>query len=100
MPRNLQYSPATICTAGLPWKNERAGHVGRTALAFGKKSVQNADEMSIVEGLWEETLLCVQSIQSAPAQARMKRFIERGGQTREVELDMQNLVEVLGEADG
>jgi enoyl-CoA hydratase/carnithine racemase len=70
------------------------------AIAFGKKSVQNADEMSVVEGLWEETLLFVQSIQSAPAQARMKRFMELGGQTREVELDMQNLVKVLGEADG
>jgi enoyl-CoA hydratase/carnithine racemase len=70
------------------------------AIAFGKKSVQNADEMSIVEGLWEETLLFVQSIQSAPAQARMKRFMELGGQTREVELDMQGLVKVLGEADG
>jgi hypothetical protein len=30
----------------------------------------------------------------------MKRFMELGGQTREVELDMQDLVKALGEADG
>lgn len=68
------------------------------AIALGKKSVQNAEEMSTVEGLWEETILFTQSIQSAAAQARMKRFIELGGQTREVELDMQSLVKALGEA--
>ena len=70
------------------------------AIALGKKSVQNAEEMSITEGLWEETVLFTQSIQSAPAQARMKKFIELGGQTREVELDIQGLVKVLGEPDG
>ena len=70
------------------------------AIALGKKSVQNAEEMSMTEGLWEETILFTQSIQSGPAQARMKRFIELGGQTREVELDMQGLVKVLGEPDG
>ena len=70
------------------------------AIALGKKSVQNAEEMSTVEGLWEETILFTQAIQSAPAQARMKRFMELGGQTREVELDLQSLVKVLGESDG
>jgi len=70
------------------------------AIALGKKSVQNAEEMSMTEGLWEETVLFARSIQSAPAQARMKRFMKLGGQTREVELDMQGLVKVLGEADG
>lgn len=70
------------------------------AIALGKKSVQNAEEMSMTEGLWEETILFTQSIQSGPAQSRMKKFIELGGQTREVELDLQGLVKVLGEADG
>lgn len=70
------------------------------AIALGKKSVQNAEEMSIAEGLWEETILFTQAIQSAPAQARMKRFIELGGQTREVELDIQGLVKALGESNG
>ena len=70
------------------------------AISLGKKSVQNAVEMSIMEGLWEETILFTQSIQSAPAQARMKRFMELGGQTRELELDMQSLIKVLKKADG
>jgi enoyl-CoA hydratase/carnithine racemase len=70
------------------------------AIALGKKSVQNAEEMSIAEGLWEETILFTQAIQSAPAQARMKRFMELGGQTREVELDIQGLVKALGESNG
>lgn len=66
------------------------------AIALGKKSVQNVGEMSVVEGLWEETNLFTESIRSAPAQARMKKFIELGGQTREVELDLQDLVKELG----
>jgi len=67
------------------------------AITLGKKSVQNAAEMSVVEGLWEETNLFIESIRSAPAQARMKKFMELGGQTREVELDVQGLVKALGE---
>jgi enoyl-CoA hydratase/carnithine racemase len=67
------------------------------AIALAKKSVQNAEEMSIVEGLWEETILFAQSLQTAPAQARMKKFMEIGGQTREVELETEKLVEVLGQ---
>jgi enoyl-CoA hydratase/carnithine racemase len=70
------------------------------AIALGKKSVQNVGEMSVVEGLWEETNLFTESIRSAPAQARMKKFIELGGQTREVELDLQDLVKVLGGDEG
>jgi enoyl-CoA hydratase/carnithine racemase len=70
------------------------------AIALGKKSVQNVGEMSVVEGLWEETNLFTESIRSAPAQARMKKFIELGGQTREVELDLQDLVKSLGDGEG
>jgi enoyl-CoA hydratase/carnithine racemase len=70
------------------------------AIRLGKKSVQNAAEMSVVEGLWEETSLFIESIRSAPAQARMKKFIELGGQTREVELHLENLVKALGEGEG
>jgi enoyl-CoA hydratase/carnithine racemase len=70
------------------------------AIALGKRSVQNGGEMSVVEGLWEETHLFTQSIRSAPAQARMKKFMELGGQTREVELDLQDLVKALGDGEG
>ena len=67
------------------------------AIALAKKSVQNAEEMSIVEGLWEEGVLFAQSLQTAPAQARMKKFIDLGGQTREVELDLSKMVKALAE---
>jgi len=67
------------------------------AITLGKKSVQNAVEMSVMEGIWEETVLFTQSIQSAPAQARMKKFMELGGQTRQVELEIEGLVKALGE---
>jgi enoyl-CoA hydratase/carnithine racemase len=70
------------------------------AISLGKKSVQNVGEMSVAEGLWEETNLFIESIRSEPAQARMKKFMELGGQTREVELDLQDLVKVLGGEEG
>jgi enoyl-CoA hydratase/carnithine racemase len=67
------------------------------AIAFAKKSVQNAEELSIVEGLWEEGRLFAQSLQTVPARARMKKFMELGGQTREVELDLSEMVKALAE---
>ena len=70
------------------------------AIALGKKSVQNAEEMSVVEGLWEESLLFGRSLQTGPARARMRRFIELGGQTREVELDLSKMVEALSDSEG
>jgi enoyl-CoA hydratase/carnithine racemase len=69
------------------------------AIALAKKSVQNAQEMSIVEGLWEESVLFARSLQSAPAQDRMKRFIQMGGQTREVELDLDKMVSALSKPE-
>jgi len=70
------------------------------AIALAKKSVRNAEEMSLVEGLWEESLLFAESLQTAPAQARMKRFMELGGQTREAELDLHAMIKALGKSDG
>jgi enoyl-CoA hydratase/carnithine racemase len=70
------------------------------AIALGKKSVQNAEEMSVVEGLWEESLLFGRSLQTGPARARMRRFIELGGQSREVELDLSKMVEALSDSEG
>lgn len=69
------------------------------AIALGKKSVQNAEEMSIVEGLWEESLLFGRSLQTGPARSRMKRFIELGGQTREVELDLSKMADALRDSE-
>jgi enoyl-CoA hydratase/carnithine racemase len=68
------------------------------AIALGKKSVQNVEEMSIVEGLHEETVLFGRSLATEPARVRMKRFLEVGGQTREGELDLMRLAGELAEA--
>jgi enoyl-CoA hydratase/carnithine racemase len=70
------------------------------AVALAKKSVQNAGQMSMVEGLWEESVLFSQSLRTEAAQARMKKFMERGGQTREVELNLLTMINALGENDG
>jgi enoyl-CoA hydratase/carnithine racemase len=67
------------------------------AIALAKRSVQNAQEMSIVEGLWEESALFARSLQTGPAQRRMKRFMEKGGQTRKVELDLKEMIRALAE---
>ncbi len=70
------------------------------AIALAKKSVQNAEDLPMVEGLWEESLLFAQSLQTPSAQARMKKFMELGGQTREVELDLSDMVKALGDPEG
>ena len=64
------------------------------AIALAKASV-NASELPIVEGLIEEAHYFNQSIATPAAQERMAKFMELGGQTPEVELDMNVLVEKL-----
>jgi hypothetical protein len=54
--------------------------------------------MSIVEGLHEETLLFGQSMATDPAKARMKRFMDLGGQTRDVELDLHKMINALSDS--
>jgi enoyl-CoA hydratase/carnithine racemase len=67
------------------------------SIALGKKSVQNVEEMSIVEGLHEETVLFGRSLATEPARTRMRKFMELGGQTREVELDLMKIAGGLAE---
>jgi len=55
--------------------------------------------MSIVEGPWEEGLLFAQSLQTEPARDRMKKFIELGGQTLEVDLELHERLKALGETE-
>ena len=43
------------------------------------------------EGLIEETHLFNGLLAGAPAQERMQRFLDLGGQTREVELDVERI---------
>ena len=62
-----------------------ASHPAET-LALAKKSIQNATELPIVEGLIEEYYLFQRSTALPVAKARMKEFMEKGGQSREVEI--------------
>lgn len=62
-----------------------ASHPAET-LALAKKSIQNAAELPIVEGLIEEYYLFQKSTALSVAKTRMKEFMEMGGQSREVEI--------------
>jgi enoyl-CoA hydratase/carnithine racemase len=66
------------------------------AIAFAKASVNSA-ELPTVEGLIEEAHYFNQSVATDAAQGRMKKFLELGGQTREVELDLSTLADQLAE---
>jgi enoyl-CoA hydratase/carnithine racemase len=66
------------------------------AIALAKASVSSA-ELPTAEGLIEEAHFFNQSVATDAAQKRMKKFLELGGQTREVELDLTGLVEKLAE---
>ena len=65
------------------------------AIALAKAAVGSA-ELPTVEGLLEEAHYFNQSVATDEARQRMKRFMERGGQTREAELDL-DLLGRLGE---
>ena len=65
------------------------------AIALAKASVRNA-ELPTLEGLLEEAHCFNQSVATDAARQRMRRFLERGGQTREAELDL-GLLDRLGE---
>lgn len=67
------------------------------ALALAKESV-NASERPLAQGLIEEAFLFQRSIRTDAAQTRMRRFLAMGGQTREAELRVADLVGRL--ADG
>lgn len=65
------------------------------AIALAKASVLSA-ELPTVEGLLEEAHYFSRAVATEAAQKRMRRMMELGAQTREVELEMGNLVERLG----
>ena len=62
------------------------------AVALAKQSVLNAERMPLEEGLREEAYLFQQTLRFDSAQRLMKRFLERGGQTRMGELRVADLV--------
>ena len=68
------------------------------AVAHAKRSVLNADRMSIEEGMREEAFLFQETLRFPSAQRLMKRFMERGGQTRIGELRVGDLMmEIAGD---
>ena len=68
------------------------------AIALAKASVNSA-ELPTMDGLIEEAHFFNQAIATSGAQKRMAKFMEFGGQTPEVELDLNPLVEKLAQAD-
>ena len=62
------------------------------AIALAKESVLNAERLPLSEGLAEEALLFQRTLRDPEAQAAMRRFLELGGQTRDPELRMGDLV--------
>jgi enoyl-CoA hydratase/carnithine racemase len=60
------------------------------AIAFAKASVLSA-ELPTLEGLLEEAHYFNQAVATDEARERMKRFLQMGGQTREVELNLGTL---------
>ena len=64
------------------------------AIALAKASVNSA-ELPTLEGLIEEAHYFDRAVATDSARKRMRRFLELGGQTREVELDMRGLADQL-----
>jgi enoyl-CoA hydratase/carnithine racemase len=64
------------------------------AIALAKASV-NAAELPTFDGLLEEAHNFNRSLATDAASARMARFLELGGQTREVEMNLDGLLDKL-----
>lgn len=66
------------------------------AIALAKASVNSA-ELPTIEGLIEEAHYFNQSAATDAARKRMKQFLELGGQTREMEMDIRGLADQLSD---
>src|SRR5207244_459230 len=64
------------------------------AVALAKQSVLNA-ETPLTDGLLDEGYLFQKTLRIPAAQDRMRRFLELGGQTRDAELRVGDLVAEL-----
>ena len=67
------------------------------AIAVAKQAVNTGATTAINEGLLEESYLFGQLATLTETKRRMTKFIESGGQTRDVELDLRPLVVKLAE---
>ena len=78
-----------------PYVNELALRIAGfppTAVALAKEAVNNADTMPLNEGLMEERYLFQRLLRTDEAEPAMRSFLEVGGQTREAEKRMGQLV--------
>jgi enoyl-CoA hydratase/carnithine racemase len=66
------------------------------AVALAKASVCNAEDQPLHDALLDEAHLFAQTLRDPAAQRRMATFLELGGQTREVELRMEDVATELG----
>ena len=66
------------------------------AIALAKEAI-NAAEQPTIEGLLDEAHCFNRTLATQGAQARMQRFMELGGQTREVELELPALFAKLAD---
>lgn len=71
---------------------ERIARWPPEAIALAKESVSNASARSIEDGLLEEQFLFRRLVRTPAAQARMRSFLASGGQTREGERRIADLV--------
>ena len=80
-----------------PFVNALAARVASfppAAVRLAKQSVNNA-ELPLEEGLREEAYLFQRALRTPEAASRMQEFLARGGQTREGELEVAELVAKL-----
>lgn len=68
------------------------------AVEHAKRSVNNATTMSLHEGMLDEAWEFQKTLRDPEAQRRMARFLEVGGQTREGEKDLMQVIDQLGDS--
>jgi enoyl-CoA hydratase/carnithine racemase len=68
-------------------------------IALGKKAILEATKLPLVEGLIKEAEISVQTLLLPIAKKRMRKFLESGGQTYEMELDWKSMTALLSEVD-
>ena len=81
-----------------PFVNELAYRIAsypKDAIALAKKTVLNSLELPLIEGILEEYNLFNQSLSLPATKARMKYFLESGGQTHQFEIDISKMYEEL-----
>mmetsp|Transcript_9329 Transcript_9329/g.29038 ORF Transcript_9329/g.29038 Transcript_9329/m.29038 type:complete len:252 (-) Transcript_9329:111-866(-) len=84
---NRAFPSSESCRAYVDWLAERLAGLPQEALRLAKRSVDYslAHPHEVNEAFFEEQYLFQQLLRTPEAQALMRRFMERGGQTKAVE---------------